>query len=91
MLISTAALLQRCNIVLQAFLENPVSAKGTGSSKHRGAKLSLPTDSGQMETFEMRLKKELVELGLLDPPEVGLVDVWFVVVYNLYILDIFLD
>ncbi len=56
----------------QAFLEDPVSGGKGGSSKSQGRKVSIPTDLPHMETLEERLKMELTELGLFEPPEVRL-------------------
>ena len=56
----------------QAFIEDPVSgSRSLGSAKSRGTKLPLPSDQASTEVFEVRLKKELVDLGLLDPSEVS--------------------
>jgi len=56
---------------VQAFIEDQVGSKSLGSAKSRGAKLPLPSDQASTEVFEVRLKRELVDLGLLDPSEVS--------------------
>ena len=46
-------------------------ARNTGSSKSHRARMGMPTISPPLgKSFEARLEKELIELGVYEPPEV---------------------
>lgn len=45
-------------------------SKGTGSIRSHRPKISVPVGSLHLETFESRLKKELINMGLFEPQEV---------------------